>query len=101
MDKYTREIVDESIGRNLARWKEELKKPNLSTLSRSVLEMLVRTTEADLNYTYPSVKLPYSIRVVKHKRTEPRPLVWEEEQFFFLHRWWRKFTIWLDWYMNK
>jgi hypothetical protein len=82
-------------------WKQELQKPGLEEDARRLLLNLIKSAEENLDYTYSCATFGSHTLVVKHKRSEPRPLVWEEKQFTYLHRQWRKFTIWLDWYLNK
>ena len=101
MDKYLIEYYDEMRRRMIADWKIELEKPDLPDDTRSLLENLIETLEDGLNYTYSTANVRGHQIIVKHKRTEPRPLVLEEEQFWVPRRWWRKLTIWIDWKMNK
>lgn len=101
MDKGSRDVIDGLHRNMIERWRRELQDPNISQYSKDTLTYLIERMEENFQYTYTAVKLPYHTQVVKHKRTEPRPLVWEEERRFFLIRWWIKLTVWWDWYCNK
>lgn len=101
MDKFSREIIDDFHRRMIKEWKRKLEYPLIDEEEREFYEYMIQKTEEDLMYDYTAVKLPYHTQIVRHLRTEPRKLVSEEEDMFFLHRWWRKFCAWLDWYWNK
>jgi hypothetical protein len=101
ISQVEQDAIDEGNRRVIVLWKEQLSDPDCPGDMRIMLQNLIASLEKNLDYTYTEVKLPYSIRVVKHLRNEPRPLAWEEERLIWPLRMWKKFTIWFDWWWNK
>lgn len=101
ISKVEQDAIDEGNRRVIALWKEQLAHPDCPKDMAIMLKNLISSLEKNLDYIYTGVKLPYSIRVVKHLRTKPRPLVLEEEQLPWAFRMWKKFTIWFNWWWNK
>lgn len=102
IDRATRDIIDESHKKMIAGWKLELQDPNLPASTRDLLTHMVTSMEENLKYTSTAVRVSKNHTVVvRHKRTEPRPLIWEEKRLGPITKLWRRFCIWLDWYMNK
>lgn len=98
MNKLSREIIDDFHRRMIEDWKRKLEHPLLDEEERDFYQYMIDKTEEDLLYDYTEVKLPYHSMIVRHLRTEPRKLVWEEENMFFLFRWWRRICVWVHWF---